>query len=94
MVSATLAGIAAVEKQLLWSASSLGASERRLWGEVTLTAALPQIMTGLQVALPIAIIVAVFAGIVEIAMVGYVAVKLMAALRRRLLAWHPESMAG
>jgi ABC-type nitrate/sulfonate/bicarbonate transport system permease component len=32
----------------------------------------------------------VFAGIVEIAAIGYVIVKLMAALRRRLLAWHAE----
>ena len=68
VVSATVAGIAAVEKELLWSARSLGASERRLWGEVTLTAALPQVMTGLQVALPIAIIVAVFT---EMVMGGY-----------------------
>jgi ABC-type nitrate/sulfonate/bicarbonate transport system permease component len=35
----------------------------------------------------------VFAGIVEIAIAGYLLVKLMAAARRRLLAWHPESMA-
>jgi ABC-type nitrate/sulfonate/bicarbonate transport system permease component len=35
----------------------------------------------------------VFAGIVEIALAGYVLVKLMAALRRRLLAWHPEALA-
>ena len=121
VITATVAGIAAVEKELLWSARSLGASERRLWDEVTLTAALPQVMTGLQVALPIAIIVAVFtemmmggygvgaamitaarfadsrgvfAGIVEIAVVGYIAVKAMAVLRRRMLAWHPESAAG
>ena len=32
-------------------------------------------------------------GIVEIALAGYVLVKLMAALRRRLLAWHPEATA-
>ena len=84
-----------------------------------LPAALPQIMTGLQVALPIALIVAVvtemamggyglggammtasrfanspgvFAGIVEIAVVGYVVVKAMALLRRRLLLWHPEAL--
>jgi len=121
VITATVAGIAAVEKELLWSARSLGASERRLWDEVTLTAALPQVMTGLQVALPIAIIVAVFtemmmggygvgaamitaarfadsrgvfAGIVEIAVVGYIAVKAMAVLRRRMLVWHPESAAG
>ena len=35
----------------------------------------------------------VFAGIVEIALAGYVLVRLMAALRRRLLAWHPEASA-
>lgn len=34
---------------------------------------------------------AVFADIVEIAAVGYVVVKGMALLRRRLLAWHPEA---
>lgn len=33
----------------------------------------------------------VFAGIVEIAIVGYVLVKGMAVLRRRLLIWHPEA---
>jgi ABC-type nitrate/sulfonate/bicarbonate transport system permease component len=84
-----------------------------------LPAALPQIMTGLQVALPIALIVAivtemmmggygiggammtasrfadsrgVFAGIVEIAVIGYALVKAMALIRRRLLAWHPEAL--
>jgi ABC-type nitrate/sulfonate/bicarbonate transport system permease component len=36
----------------------------------------------------------VFAGIVEIAAIGYVIVKLMAALRRRLLGWHQEAQAG
>jgi ABC-type nitrate/sulfonate/bicarbonate transport system permease component len=35
----------------------------------------------------------VFAGIVEIAIAGYLLVKLMAAARRRLLAWHPEALA-
>ena len=33
----------------------------------------------------------VFAGIVEIAVVGYVLVKGMAMLRRRLLMWHQEA---
>ena len=37
----------------------------------------------------------VFAGIVEIAVVGYIAVKAMALLRRRrVLAWHLESASG
>lgn len=35
----------------------------------------------------------VFAGIVEIAAVGYLLVRLMAALRRRLLIWHQEALA-
>jgi ABC-type nitrate/sulfonate/bicarbonate transport system permease component len=88
-----------------------------LW-QIVLPAALPQIMTGLQVALPLSLIVAVvsemlmggyglggammtasrfanstsvFAGIVEIAVVGYVLVKAMAMLRRRLLIWHQEA---
>jgi ABC-type nitrate/sulfonate/bicarbonate transport system permease component len=34
----------------------------------------------------------VFAGIVEIAAVGYAVVKGMALLRRRLLIWHAEAM--
>jgi ABC-type nitrate/sulfonate/bicarbonate transport system permease component len=33
----------------------------------------------------------VFAGIVEIAAVGYALVKAMALVRRRLLIWHQES---
>ena len=35
----------------------------------------------------------VFAGIVEIAVVGYVLVKAMALIRRRLLIWHQEANA-
>jgi len=119
VITATLVGIAAVERELLWSARNMGASEREVLRQVVLPAALPQIMTGLQVALPIALIVAVvtemvmggyglggammtasrfanspgvFAGIVEIAVVGYAVVKGMAMLRRRLLLWHPEAM--
>jgi ABC-type nitrate/sulfonate/bicarbonate transport system permease component len=34
----------------------------------------------------------VFAGIVEIAVIGYAIVKLMAVVRRRLLLWHQEAM--
>jgi ABC-type nitrate/sulfonate/bicarbonate transport system permease component len=119
VVTATIAGIAGVERELVWSARNLGAGERELMWQVLLPAALPQIMTGLQVALPIALIVAVvtemmmggygiggammtasrfadsrgvFAGIVEIALVGYALVKGMAHIRRRLLAWHPEAL--
>jgi ABC-type nitrate/sulfonate/bicarbonate transport system permease component len=35
----------------------------------------------------------VFAGIVEIAIVGYILVKAMALIRRRLLLWHQEALA-
>ena len=119
VVTATVIGVYGVEKELIWSARNLGTSERALTWEVMLPAALPQIFTGLQVALPIALIVGiltemamggygvgasmqtasrfadslgVFAGIIEIAVVGYVLVKLMAVLRARLLVWHPEAL--
>jgi ABC-type nitrate/sulfonate/bicarbonate transport system permease component len=118
VVTATLAGLAGVERELIWSGRNMGASERQLMWQVALPAALPQILTGLQVALPIALIVAiiaemamggyglggammsasrfadsrgVFAGIVEIAIVGYALIKAMAFIRRRLLVWHQES---
>jgi len=120
VVTATIAGIAGVEKELLWSARNMGAGEREMMWQIVLPAALPQIFTGLQVALPIALIVAiiaemamggyglggammsasrfadsrgVFAGIVEIAVVGYVLIKAMALVRRRLLVWHQEASA-
>jgi ABC-type nitrate/sulfonate/bicarbonate transport system permease component len=118
VVTATLAGIASVDKVLLWSGRNMGASERQIMWQIVLPAALPQILTGLQVALPIALIVTiiaemvmsgyglggammnasryanspgVFAGIVEIAVVGYALIKLMALIRRRLLVWHQET---
>jgi ABC-type nitrate/sulfonate/bicarbonate transport system permease component len=118
VVTATLAGIVAVDKELLWSARNMGAKEHEIMWQVVLPAASPQILTGLQVALPISLIVAiiaemvmggyglggammgasrfanspgVFAGIVEIAVVGYALIKIMALLRRRLLVWHQET---
>jgi ABC-type nitrate/sulfonate/bicarbonate transport system permease component len=120
VVTATIIGIQGVDRHLLWSARNMGASERDLLWQIVLPAAAPQIMTGLQVALPIALIVAVvaemlmggyglggamvhasrfadsrgvFAGIVEIAAVGYVLVKVMTLVRRRLLIWHQEAQA-
>jgi taurine transport system permease protein len=118
VVTATLAGLASVDKELIWSARNMGASERELMWQIRLPAALPQILTGLQVALPISLIVAiiaemamggyglggammsasrfadspgVFAGIVEIAIVGYALIKALAVIRRRLLVWHQET---
>jgi ABC-type nitrate/sulfonate/bicarbonate transport system permease component len=119
VVTATVAGIRGVEREILWSARNMGAGERELLWQIALPAALPQIITGLQVALPIALIVAivtemfmggyglggamntasrfadsrgVFAGIVEIAVIGYVMVKGMSMARRRLLLWHQEAL--
>ncbi len=68
VVTATLAGLASVEKELIWSGRNMGANERELMWQIALPAALPQILTGLQVALPIALIVAIIA---EMAMGGY-----------------------
>ncbi len=118
VIAATLISIRGVERELIWSARNMGASDRELMWQIILPAALPQILTGLQVALPISMIVAViaemlmggyglggammtasrfadsrgvFAGIVEIAIVGYVLIKAMSLLRHRLLIWHQEA---
>jgi ABC-type nitrate/sulfonate/bicarbonate transport system permease component len=118
VIAATVIAIQGVERELIWSARNMGASNRELLHQIVLPAALPQIMTGLQVALPLTLIVAVvaemlmggyglggammtasrfanspgvFAGIVEIAVIGYGMVKAMAMIRRRLLIWHQEA---
>jgi ABC-type nitrate/sulfonate/bicarbonate transport system permease component len=118
VIAATLIAIRGVEKELIWSARNMGANDRELMWQIVLPAAMPQILTGLQVALPISMIIAVvtemlmggyglggammtasrfadsrgvFAGIVEIAIVGYCLVKAMALVRRRLLIWHQEA---
>ena len=67
VITATMAAAEGVERELLWSARSLGASNRQLLREIILPAALPQILTGLQVALPIAMIVEI---VTEILMGG------------------------
>jgi ABC-type nitrate/sulfonate/bicarbonate transport system permease component len=57
VITATIAAAEGVDSYLLWSARSLGASERQLLREIVLPAAMPQVLTGLQVALPISLIV-------------------------------------
>ncbi len=47
----------AVERNVIWSAQSLGASEQGLLWEIVLPAALPGIITSLQIALPICFVV-------------------------------------
>jgi ABC-type nitrate/sulfonate/bicarbonate transport system permease component len=120
VIAATFIAIQGVERELVWSARNMGATNRELLYQIILPAASPQIMTGLQVALPLSLIVAVvaemlmggyglggammtasrfanstsvFAGILEIAVVGYIMVKAMSLIRRRLLIWHQEAHA-
>jgi ABC-type nitrate/sulfonate/bicarbonate transport system permease component len=117
VVTATLMGIQGVDRYLVWSARNMGASDREVFVQILVPAALPQIITGLQVSLPIAVIVTivaemltggvglgaamvnasryadspgVFAGIVEIGVVGLALIKAMSMVRRRLLSWHQE----
>ena len=59
IIVATDAGTRGVDKFLVWSARNAGASERELLTEIVLPAALPQIFTGLQVALPISLIITI-----------------------------------
>lgn len=61
VIAASAAGAAGVDKFLVWSARSAGASERQVLGEIILPAALPEILTALQVALPICLIVTIVA---------------------------------
>lgn len=118
IVAATYAGCSSLDKWPIWSARSFGAKERELLWEVYLPMAMPQIITGLQVALPVGMIttivtemlmggrgvggamimagrfadsVGVFAGIVQIIILGFVVVKSLEIVRRRILVWHPES---
>jgi ABC-type nitrate/sulfonate/bicarbonate transport system permease component len=67
VIVAAAAATENVERTLVWSALGLGAGRQRLLWEIVLPAALPEIMTGLQIALPIAMIVTVVA---EMAMGG------------------------
>jgi ABC-type nitrate/sulfonate/bicarbonate transport system permease component len=118
IIIATWAATSNVDKELIWSARSLGATDRQVLWEVIMPGAMPQILTGLQIAMPICLIVVlvtemamggrglgdtmlasaryadspgVFAGIVEIGLVGFAVIRTMEYLRRRLLVWHPES---
>ena len=59
IVAAAEAGTSGVDKYLVWSARFMGASPLAIFHEIILPASLPQLMTGLQVALPIALITTV-----------------------------------
>jgi ABC-type nitrate/sulfonate/bicarbonate transport system permease component len=55
----TVAGTQGVDRHLIWSARSLGASDRKVLWTVILPAAMPQILTGFQIAIPLAMIVTI-----------------------------------
>lgn len=55
----TVAGTQGVDRFVIWSARSLGCSQRRLLWSIILPAAMPQILTGLQIAMPLAMIVTI-----------------------------------
>jgi ABC-type nitrate/sulfonate/bicarbonate transport system permease component len=59
IVSATFLGTTGVDKYFLWSASNLGTRPHRLFWKVVIPAAAPEIISGLQVAFPLALIIAV-----------------------------------
>jgi ABC-type nitrate/sulfonate/bicarbonate transport system permease component len=57
IIASTWHGTQGVERELLWSARSLGAKDREILWEIVLPAALPQILTGLQIAMPVCLII-------------------------------------
>ena len=59
IIAGTWAGTQGVDKYLVWSAENLGATRREPLVHVIFPAALPQILTAMQVALPIAFIVVI-----------------------------------
>ena len=121
VISATYLGTSNVDRYLLWSARNLGMDERRILWRIIIPAALPQILSGLQIAFPMALVVTVvtemitsggglggymmrsarfalsdqvFAGIMTIAILGYLLLKLFDRIRGYLLRWHTEGQAG
>lgn len=56
IISATYLGTSQVDHYLIWSARNMGLGERRILWKVVLPASLPQILSGLQIAFPSALI--------------------------------------
>lgn len=61
IISATYLGTRGIDKYLLWSARALGTKPHKLFWKVIIPAALPPIITGLQIAFPICLIVSIVA---------------------------------
>ena len=119
IISATYLGTRGIDKYLLWSARALGTREHTLFWKIVIPAALPPIITGLQIAFPICLIVSIVAematgeqglggymmyhqnlgssdkmylGIFCAGVIGYLLIEGFAWLRRKLLAWHTETV--
>ncbi len=116
----TYFGIRAVSARLVWSAQNMGAGSARIFFKVLLPAALPSIMSGLRVALPLSMVIVVitemigessglgyyityasasfmyassYAGVIAIALVGFIMDRALVLIRDRLLFWEPSGAA-
>ncbi len=61
VIVAANAGAVGVEKTLLWSARSLGARPSEVLWQIVLPAIMPQVFTGLQIAVPVALVTTIVA---------------------------------
>jgi ABC-type nitrate/sulfonate/bicarbonate transport system permease component len=59
ITSATYLGARSIDKYILWSAHSLGTPPRKLFWKIVMPAAAPQVISGLQIALPQALIIGI-----------------------------------
>jgi taurine transport system permease protein len=59
IISATYLGATSIDRYFIWSARNLGMSERRVLWKIVIPAALPQILSGFQIAFPMALVLAV-----------------------------------
>lgn len=59
IATATYLGTMGVDKYLVWSARNMGTSKRAILAKIILPATLPQILNGMQIGLPVSIIVTI-----------------------------------
>lgn len=116
----TYFGIRAVAPRFIWSAQNMGAGPSRIFFKVLLPAALPSIMSGIRVALPLSMVIVVitemigessglgyyisyasasfmyassYAGVIAVAMIGFVMDRTLVVIRNRILFWEPSGAA-
>jgi ABC-type nitrate/sulfonate/bicarbonate transport system permease component len=117
----TYFGVRAAPQRYLWSARNMGAGPARVFWRVLLPAALPSIMTGLRVAMPLSLVVVIvtemigesaglgyliqyasasfkypdsYAGVIAVAIIGFLLDRLIIALRERIVFWEPKGAAS